>query len=130
MLQAEFFYKDGSLKPMLTDTIHYQLDTNLIGQFRYKTFLGYNSSMSTALIYNKNNLDLIVRCQLSLKNSFVGINLNREFKELDFKLNTYLQYGYLGTTFTYGIEKQITKFSKLNASIMVNSMAGVILNVQ
>ena len=108
MLEGEFFYKDGNLKTMLTNTINYQLDTHLVGQFRYKTFIGFNSSMSTALIYNKNNYDLIVRCQLSLKNSFIGINLNREFKELDFKLNTYVQYGYMGATVTYGIEKKIT----------------------
>lgn len=130
MLGAEFIYKDGSLKPILTNTINYQLDTNLMGQFTYKTFIGYNSSMSTALIYNKDNYNFIVKCHLSLKNTYIGINLNREFKQLDFKLNTYLQYGFLGATFSYGIEKQITKYSQLNASIVANSMAGVILNLQ
>ena len=87
-------------------------------------------SANKFFIYNKNSFDFILRLQLSLKNTFIGININREFKELDFKLNTYFQVGYLGATFTYGIEKQITKFSRLNASIMVNSMAGVILNLQ
>lgn len=71
-----------------------------------------------------------IRFQMSVKNTFLAFNISRKFMDDSFKLKSSAQYGFMGLTFTYGIEKQITKFSKIDASMIVNSMAGVVLNLE
>ena len=58
-----------------------------------------------------------------------GIGASHRFNDNDIKLKTAIQYGYVGATLSYGIEKQITKYSRIDASIIVNSMSGVLLNL-
>ena len=86
--------------------------------------------MSTGLIYEKDNLSINTRLELAAKNSFVSFSIGRAFMNNDIKLKSSIQYGYFGATLSYGIEKQVTKFSRVNTSIMINSMAGVILNLE
>ncbi|CAF0903194.1 unnamed protein product [Brachionus calyciflorus] len=130
-LNGIFRYKNGSLAPIAIGTINYQLDTHLIGQLQYKTSLNFASShMSTALVYEKENLSANVRFQLGLKNTFVAAQVARKFLDLDLKLKSSVQYGFLGFTFSYGIEKQITQFSKVDASMVINTLAGVALHIE
>lgn len=124
-------YKNGSVAPIMVGTVNYQLDTHLIGQMQYKTGLNFiNSHMSTALIYEKDNLSANIRFQLSVKNSFVAAQIARKITDWDLKLKSSAQYGYMGITFSYGIEKQITQFSKIDASMVINTLAGVALHIE
>ena len=124
-------YKNGSVAPIMIGTVNYQLDTHLIGQMQYKTGLNFiNSHMSTALIYEKENLSANIRFQLSVKNSFVAVQIARKITDWDLKLKSSAQYGYMGVTFSYVIEKQITQFSKIDASMIINTLAGVALHIE
>jgi DnaJ family protein C protein 11 len=124
-------YKNGAFAPIFLNTLNYQLDKNLVGQLKYRTGVGFvNTAMSTGLVYDKDGLNLNATVQLSVKNSFVSFSIGRMFNNDDIRLKSSIQYGYFGATFSYGIEKQVTKFSRVDASIMVNSMAGVILNLE
>lgn len=86
--------------------------------------------MSTALIYEKDQLQANLRFQLSVKNTFISVAVNRKFMDDKLKLKSSLQFGYLGATFTYGVEKQVTQFTRLDASMIINSVAGVVLNLE
>jgi hypothetical protein len=92
--------------------------------------LSANSKMSTGLIYEKDELHANMLLQLSVKNTFVRVSVNRKFMDDKLKLKSSLQYGYLGTTFMYGIEKQVTQLTRLDASMIINSVAGVVLNLE
>jgi hypothetical protein len=130
-LNGLFKYKNGAVAPVFKGTINYSLDDNLVGQLQYKTSLGLiASSMSTALSYEKENLNVNIRFQLSIKNTFLSLNLSRAFKNNDIKLKSSVQYGFLGATLSYGVEKQVTKFSRVDASMIVNSLTGVTLNLE
>lgn len=85
--------------------------------------------MITSLNYEKDNLNLNASVQLSLKNSYISVGASHKFNENDIKLKAGLQYGYIGATLSYGIEKQITKYSRVDASIIINTMSGVLLNL-
>ncbi len=124
-------YKNGAVAPVFRSTINYSLDDHLVGQLQYKTSLGViASSMSTALVYEKENLNVNIRFQLSIKNTYLSLNSSRSFKNNDIKLKSGVQYGFLGATLSYGIEKQVTKFSRVDASMIVNSLTGVTLNIE
>ncbi len=125
-----FKYKNGALSPIFTNSVNYQLDTNLVGQLKYKTNMGFNSSMSTSLVYQQESYRINLTLQLNVKNSFISCGFNKSLMNNSFKFKSAIQYGYTGTTFSYGIEKQLTEFSKVDASIIVNSMTGVILNLE
>ena len=125
-----FKYKNGALSPIFTNSVNYQLDTNLVGQIKYKTNMGFNSSMSTSLMYQQESYRINLTLQLNVKNSFISCGFNKSLMNNSFKFKSAIQYGYTGTTFSYGIEKQLTEFSKVDASIIVNSMTGVILNLE
>lgn len=130
-ISSQFRYRNGTFAPIFVNTINYQLDQNLIGQLQFRTDAGLtNTAMATALVYEKDNWHLNARLQLSARNSFISLNMARVFTDYDLKLKSYVQYGFLGATFSYGVEKQVTKFSRLDASITINSMAGVILNLE
>jgi len=129
-VDALFRYKNGSLSPIVKGTLNYQLGTNWVGQLQYKTNFDVNSSMSTALIYEKDQLQANMRLQLSVKNTFISVAVNHKFMDNKLKLKSSLQYGYLGTTFMYGVEKQVTQFTRLDASMIINSVAGVVLNLE
>lgn len=130
-LNAVFRYKNGSIAPVFINTLNYQLDTNIVGQLQYKTSMSLTGSfMSTALIYERENLNMNVRFQLSVKNTFLSLNLSRKFMDNDLKVKSSAQYGFMGMTFSYGIEKQITKFTRIDTSIIINSLAGVVLNLE
>ena len=115
---------------MFTNSVNYQLDTNLVGQLKYKTNMGFSSSMSTSLVYQQESYRINLTLQLNVKNSFISCGFNKSLMNNSFKFKSAIQCGYTGTTFSYGIEKQLTEFSKVDASIIINSMTGVILNLE
>lgn len=88
------------------------------------------SSMTSMLIYQKDAYYMDLTLNLSLKNLFLSYNLSRSFLNDTLKLKGMIRHGYTGTIISYAIEKQVTKFSRVDACIMVNSVAGVFLNLQ
>jgi hypothetical protein len=130
-LNGLFKIKNGNVAPIFKGTANYQLDDHLVGQLEYKASFGLiNSSMSTALSYEKENFNLNVRFQLSVKNTFINFNVSKSFRNNDLKVKTNIQYGYLGASLTYGIEKQVTQFSRVDASIVIHNISGVSLNIE
>ena len=85
--------------------------------------------LTTSLIYEKDNNYAYAKIRLSPVNSYVSVGYSRAFVDYDAKLKLSLQYGFLGGSLSYGLEKQVTKHSRLSAAIIVNSMAGVFLNI-
>ncbi len=102
----------------------------MIGELTYKSSLGLFSSMSTGLVYQQDSLKINTMLQLSLKNSFASLSISRAFMNDNFKLKSSVRYGYTGVLFSYGIEKQLTQYSRVDASIIINSMSGVLLNLE
>jgi hypothetical protein len=124
-------FKKRAVAPVFTGALNYQLDTNLIGQLRYKTTMNLiKSSLSTALIYERENFNINIRFQMSIKNTFVSLAMSKKFTSNNIKLNSSIKYGYMGATLTYGVEKQVTQFSKVNAKMIINSFTGVLLNLE
>jgi len=126
-----FHYKNGSLAPVFNNVLNYQFTDNLQGQIKYRTMIGFvKSSMTSMLIYQKDAYYMDLTLNLSLKNLFLSYNLSRSFLNDTLKLKGMIRHGYTGTIISYAIEKQVTKFSRVDACIMVNSVAGVFLNLQ
>lgn len=86
--------------------------------------------MGTSLVYDKDHLNLNVRLELSLKNTHAAVHLSKGYFDNSLRVKTFVQYGYLGATLSYGIEKQLNKFTRIDSSIIVNTSAGVVLNLE
>lgn len=133
-LHGLFKYRNGSLTPVLMASVNYQLDANLVGKLEFKNEISDRenaySSMATTLVYEKNDYHVSLRFQLSPSNPFVALMMEKSFAAYEFRLKSHINLGYMGLSLTYGVEKQVTKFSKVTASIVLNSQAGVFLNIE
>ena len=116
--------------PFAIGTISYNLDPSLTGQIRYKTGTNFlNSSMQSSLIFNRANFSGALTLNLNVKNSYIMLSLARKFMEDTLKLSSSVQFGYLGAMFTYGIEKQVTQFSRVDATMIINDKLGIVLKL-
>jgi hypothetical protein len=71
-LIGQFRYKNGAIAPIFIGGVNYQLDTHLVGSMQYKTSIGFSSSMTTSLVYEKDDLNLNASLQLSVKNTYLS----------------------------------------------------------
>lgn len=126
-----FHYKNGSLAPIFNNVLNYQFTDHIQGQIKYRTTIGFvKSSMTSMLMYHKDSYYMDLTLNLSIKNLFLSYNLSKSFLNDSLKLKAMIRHGYTGTMISYAVEKQVTKFSRVDASIMINSAAGVFLNLQ
>ena len=133
-LKGIFRYKYGSLTPILVASLDYQLDSNLIGRLEFKNEISDRenafSSMCSSLIYQSNDYFVSLRFQLSPQNPFADLMMEKHFSSYDFRLKSSVNLSYMGLTLSYGVEKQVSKLSKVTTSIALSSQMGVFLNIE
>ena len=123
--------KNGAVTPVLIGTLNYQLETHLIGQLKYRTGVNFaSSSMTASLVYEKESVRANAHVMLSLKNTLVGVDVSRSFRDNDVRLKAAAQYGFLGLVVSYGVEKRLTQFSRIDATMIVSTLEGVVLHLE
>lgn len=126
-----FRYRNGSLAPIFTNMLNYQFTDHIQGQIRYKTTIGFiASSMSSSIFYQDESYLAELMLNLNLKNTYLSGSLSRSFFENSLKVKVNLVHGYMGTTFSYAVEKQVTTHTRIETCMVLNSMSGVSLNLQ
>lgn len=125
-------YRKGEIAPVFLNSLNYQLSENLRAQMAYKTPFGnfHLSSLATSLMYGRESYYAELKLNLSVRNTFLSISLTKSFWDDSLKFKTMLMHGYLGTTFSYAIEKQITRHTRVDSCIVLSSSAGVVLNFE
>ncbi len=124
-------YRGGAVAPIFLNTLNYQLSENIRAQIAFKCPLGFAmSSLATSLMYGRDSYYAEMKLNLSVRNTYLSLHLSKSFWEDSIKFKTQITHGYLGTTFSYAIEKQITRHTRVDSCIVLSSSAGVVLNFE
>lgn len=126
-----FQYTRGRLAPIFLNTANYQFTENLQGQLSYKTDISFMlAAMSTSLFYFWDTYHAELKLNLSVRNTYLSLDLSKSFWEDTLKLKGRFKYGYTGTTFAYAVEKQITRHTRVDTHIIISNVSGVALNLE
>lgn len=116
------------LRPGLHFSLMRQLDKNLHGTISWKG--GAQSSMATTVVYESERNHASASVQLGLPTSYVSLSLVHKIPDHDLRLKASAKHGTLISSFSYGIEKQVTANSGLDFSVSVSWPGGVSLKVR
>ena len=129
-IEGLLHHKNGVISPFVIGSISYNLNANLTGHLKYRTGVNLlKSSMNSSLFYNNGTFTGSLSVNLNIRNTYLMLSMSRKFMENKLKIHSSIRYGYLGAVFTYSIEKQVTSFSRVDATIILNNTAGVVLKL-
>lgn len=122
------FRKNG-IVPSLVGTLAVQLDKHTVGYLTYNA-AGVQSSLSTIIERNTEKNYMNLTFSLGLPHCFVACNYIRRLTEREMKLKLAGRVGTFGFMAEYGIEKKVSKYSSLHASVMFGVPSGVALKIR
>ena len=123
-----FTFDRNGISSNYSPKVTYQLSKNITGQLIYVA--GIKSRLKTIIEYGNDDIRLTGACQLSVRNTYISCKVTRKFTMIDAYLHTSVKYGYLGFLFDYGINKKISEFSNVTASMIIGNTIGVCLNIR
>ncbi|CAH1775530.1 unnamed protein product [Owenia fusiformis] len=127
-MAGTFQFTPHGIRPGLTTVLAQQLDKNIHGRLTWN--VGLMSSMNTTVTWDNQVHHLAVIMQLGIPTCYVALNYFRRFQEEEAKLRLSLKAGTFGALLEYGVEKKISQFSILGATIIVGSPVGVTLKIK
>lgn len=127
--QLNLNFRQNGIVPALVGTFAVQLDKHTVGYLTY-TAAGVQSSLSTILERNTEKNYVNLTFSLGLPHSFVSCNYIRRLAEQEMKLKLAGKVGTFGFMAEYGVEKKVSKYSSLHASVMFGIPNGVTLKVR
>lgn len=127
--QLNLNFRQNGIVPALVGTFAIQLDKHTIGYLTYNA-AGVQSSLSTIIERNTEKNYVNLTFSLGLPHSYVSCNYIRRLIEHEMKLKLSGRVGTFGFMGEYGVEKKISKYSSLHASVMVGVPSGVALKIR
>lgn len=127
--QVNLNFRQNGIFPALVGTFAIQLDKHTVGYLTY-TAAGVQSSLSTIIERNTEKYYVNLTFSLGLPHSYVSCNYIRRLIEHETKLKLSGRVGTFGFMGEYGIEKKVSKYSSLHASVMIGVPSGVALKIR
>lgn len=127
--QLNFNMRQNGIVPSLVGSWAVQLDKHTLGYLTY-TASGMQSSLSTILERNSEKYYVNLTMSIGLPHSFVSCNYIRRFAEQEAKLKLTGRVGTFGFLTEYGVEKKISKYSSVHASVMIGMPSGVTMKLR
>lgn len=127
--QLNLNFRQNGIIPSLVGSFAVQLDKHTIGYLTY-TASGMQSSLSTILERNSEKYYVNLTMSVGVPHSFVSCNYIRRFAEQEAKLKLTGRVGTFGFLAEYGVEKKVSKYSSVHASVMIGVPSGVTLKVR
>lgn len=127
--QLNLNFRPNGIVPALVGTFAVQLDKHTVGYLTYSA-AGIQSSLSTIIERNSEKNYVNLTFSLGLPHSFVSCNYIRRLTEHEMKLKLSGRVGTFGYMAEYGIEKKVSKYSSLHASVMFGVPSGVALKIR
>ncbi|KAL3861143.1 hypothetical protein ACJMK2_007212 [Sinanodonta woodiana] len=119
---------DRGFRPGVSSVLIVQLDQNLQGRITWNVL--FPSFLATSVIYDTQNHHALFSIQLGIMSTFVIGSYTRKFQEMEGKARVAIKAGTFGIIFEYGVEKRITKFSTLGATVVLGVPTGVLLKIK
>lgn len=127
--QLNLNFRQNGIVPALVGTFAIQLDKHTLGYLTYNA-AGLQSSLSTIIERNTERNYTNLTFSLGLPHSFVSCNYIRRLTEHEMKLKLAGKVGTFGFMAEYGVEKKVSKYSSLHASVMFGVPSGVALKIR
>lgn len=127
--QLNLNFRQNGIIPSLVGSLAIQLDKHTVGYLTY-TASGMQSSLSTIIERNSEKFYMNITFSLGLPHSFISCNYIRRFHEQEAKLKLTGRVGTFGFLTEYGVEKKVSKYSSVHASVMIGVPSGVTLKVR
>ncbi|ESO92056.1 hypothetical protein LOTGIDRAFT_217203 [Lottia gigantea] len=115
----------GGFKPTLVSLLAYQFDKNLQGRITWNALAP--SSVATTISYSSEKNHALFTVHIGIKNSFLSASYTRKLLEDEGRIRGAFRIGTYGYVIEYGVEKKITKFSFLKATMVVGLPVGVVV---
>ena len=139
---------NGMWAPKIVNTVSYPLSNNWFGSLSYSTNTEFTRTfMKASLVYatappsddNANTTSLSARLaagltvaltvKLSARASFAEANVSKTLHDRT-RVYCFARYGVLGATLSYGVEKPLDTTTRLDASLIINSLSGIHIHLQ
>jgi DnaJ homolog subfamily C member 11 len=127
--QVNLNFRQNGIVPALVGTLAIQLDKHTVGYLTY-TAAGVQSSLSTIIERNSERNYMNLTFSLGLPHSYVSCNYIRRLIEHEAKLKLAGRVGTFGFMAEYGVEKKVSKYSSLHASVLFGVPSGVALKIR
>ncbi|CRK99107.1 CLUMA_CG012095, isoform A [Clunio marinus] len=127
--QLNLNFRPNGIVPALVGTFAVQLDKHTVGYLTYSA-AGMQSSLSTIIERNTERNYVNLTFSLGLPHSFISCNYIRRLIEQEMKLKLAGKVGTFGFMAEYGVEKKVSKYSSLHASVTFGVPTGVALKIR
>ncbi|XP_033154567.1 dnaJ homolog subfamily C member 11 [Drosophila mauritiana] len=118
-------FRDQGVIPALFSTLAVQLDKHTMGSLTLNA--GPQSSMSTQIDHSKETYSLSSSLVIGTPHIYFGLSYTRKMMENELKLKLAAKVGTFGFMGEYGVEKKVSKYSSVTATVSIGVPSGVIL---
>ncbi|CAO1401492.1 unnamed protein product [Diamesa serratosioi] len=122
-------FRQNGIVPGLVGTLAIQLDRHTVGYLTYSA-AGVQTSMSTIIEHNTEKNYVNLTFSLGVPHSFISCNYIRRIVDHELKLKLAGKVGTFGFMAEYGVEKKVSKYTSLHASVMFGVPTGVSLKIR
>ncbi|XP_029651609.1 dnaJ homolog subfamily C member 11-like [Octopus sinensis] len=91
---------------------------------------GMTTAMSTIIVYDSLKRHAVFTVQIGIPNSFVSLSYTHKFQDDDARVRGAVRVGVFSTILECGVEKKITEYSTLGATMLVGVPTGVTLRIK
>lgn len=135
-LNKRFFWNGGAMlqfmpmgvMPGIVSSVGLQFDKHTVGYLNYSG--GIRSLLSTNIVRDTEYGTSTLNVQFGLPHSFVSLSLVKKLFENEIKIKVAIKAGTFGGIFEYGIDKKVSKHSRVAASVAIGMPTGVKLKVR
>lgn len=122
-------FSPRGMEPNFVSTVSMPFDSKSVGHITYKANLE-GSLMSTSYVWSSQKVHTSSAIQIGCPHSFVSFNIMYKMPEREINFRLLLKYGTFGILSEYGVEKQVSKFSRVSAAVLVGVPLGVMLKLK
>lgn len=127
--QVNLNMRNHAMVPSLVGSLAIQLDKHTVGYLTY-TAAGMSSSLSTVIERNNEKNYVNLTFSLGLPHSFIACNYIRRITQHEMKMKLSGKIGTFGYMTEYGIEKKVSKYSSVHASVQLGVPSGVAMKIR
>jgi DnaJ family protein C protein 11 len=127
--QVNLNMRQNGVVPSLVGSLAIQLDKHTVGYLTYSV-AGLQTSLATVIERNNEKNYVNLTFLLGLPHSYISCNYIRRLIEYETKLKLSGRVGTFGYMAEYGIEKRVSKYSSVHASVMFGVPNGVTLKIR
>ncbi|XP_064543623.1 dnaJ homolog subfamily C member 11 [Drosophila montana] len=121
-------FQENGVIPAVFSTLAVQLDKHTVGSLTLNA--GPQSSMSTQIDHSNDQHAISTSFVIGTPHVYFGVSYTRKMLENELKLKLATKVGTFGFVGEYGVEKKVSKYSSVIATVSVGVPSGVILKLK